>query len=464
MSEEATTFPQRSAPSVGRTLPHSLESEEYLLSCCMLDGAAVIARCIMAGITPLSFYDTKHAIIFETLLALYATQRPTDASVVAAELVTHRQLDSVGGYAFITQVTSRIPTTAQAGYFIDKVREQFLLREVIRSATGTVEDCYNFSGGIDEFIGTINDRMAKVTGHGLENAEESFQKNAEQLLAEVTTPEVERKGPVGEVSWGLVDLDRQCGKLSPGNLIVIAGMPSTGKSAIADQVAWGAAAIGLETLVFTYEMTKREKAIRMAQQVSHLNYDQFYTAPADRRAQFTAAVRAISECQTLHVFERDTSVNRVSARVRAFANRGRKVGLVVVDFLQYLARMEPYIGKERTDEKIGRLTAALKNIARECACPVMLLSSLNRDGYRDGNRPTMASLRASGEIESDADVVAILHWPKENPATRETQDAHDSGQNYFYVEFNQDKGRNKGVHQIGLTFDRHATRFENYCR
>lgn len=450
-----------SAPTIARALPHSFCDEEFLLACCMLDGSDVIAKCILAGISPGSFYEPKHGAIFNILLSLYRSQQPTDVSAVASELATTRQLDSVGGYAFLSQVSSRIPTTAQAGFFLQKVKELATIREVIRACTSAVEDCYNFSGGIDDLTSVIADRVSRAVGRGTEETEETFQATAKTLLAEVMTSPLERKPPVGEVSWGLVDIDRACGKLAPGNLVVVAGMPSTGKSALADQVAWLNAATGSETIIFTYEMTKREKAIRMAQQVSRLNYDQFHNAPSDRRSAFTNAVRAISECKNLHVYERDVSSNRMTARCQALANEGRKPGLIVVDFLQYLARLEPTIGRERTDEKIGRITTACKDMSKKFMCPVMLLSSLNREGYKDGNRPTIASLRASGDIESDADVVAILHWPRETPNGHE-QDPHDSLVNTFYVEFNQDKGRSKGVHQIGLHFDRQSTRFNNF--
>ena len=109
MAEEALKFPP---PPGGRTLPHSLEAEEYLLSCCLLDGSEVISRCLEARIRPESFYDSKHGIIFERLLDLYNRQVPIDVSVVAEELKTSRQLEAVGGYAFLTQVSARIPTTA----------------------------------------------------------------------------------------------------------------------------------------------------------------------------------------------------------------------------------------------------------------------------------------------------------------------------------------------------------------
>jgi hypothetical protein len=155
--------------AVGRTLPHSLEAEEYLLSCCMLDvaeaetRAEIIRRARAEGISHQSFYDTKHGVVFDCLCHLLDTGKPTVIAAVAEELKTTRQLDQIGGYAFLTQVASRIPTTAQSSYFIEKVREQALLREIIRSATGTVEDCYNFTAGIDEFASEVRAKIASAT-------------------------------------------------------------------------------------------------------------------------------------------------------------------------------------------------------------------------------------------------------------------------------------------------------------
>jgi hypothetical protein len=146
----------------GRKLPHSIEAEEYLLSCCLLDGAEVLSKCLKAGIAATSFYDPKHGIIFERLLAMFSGGKEIDVAVLAEELKTEKQLDQVGGYAFLSQVSSRVPTTAQDSYFIEKVREQALLREIIRSATAAVEDCYNFTGGIDEFCAQQEERLLNV--------------------------------------------------------------------------------------------------------------------------------------------------------------------------------------------------------------------------------------------------------------------------------------------------------------
>ena len=128
-------------------MPHSLEAEECLLSCCLLDGADVVARCIEAQLGPRSFYDSKHGVIFSCLLDLYHRRRPTDIAIVAEELKAGGQLDEIGSYSFLEQVSHLIPTTAQASYFIAKVRELDRLRAAIRTGAAFVESAYGFSGG-----------------------------------------------------------------------------------------------------------------------------------------------------------------------------------------------------------------------------------------------------------------------------------------------------------------------------
>lgn len=161
VAQLATHYP----PSrfVGRELPNNIEAEESLLSCCLLDGADVIRQCVQARVSTESFYDPKHAIIFGALLGLFISNRKIiDVAVLAAELKTTKQLDKVGGIPFLMQVSSRIPTTAQAGFFIDKVRENAVLRRVIRESNRTIEECYNYTGGIDDFAHSVSSRIASA--------------------------------------------------------------------------------------------------------------------------------------------------------------------------------------------------------------------------------------------------------------------------------------------------------------
>ena len=134
------------ASALGRVPPHSVEAEEYLLSCCFLDGGDIVARCLEGKLSAVAFYAPANRVLFEKLVDLYNKGTAIDLAIIAEELKTSRQLDEIGGYAYLTQISGRIPTTAQATYFIEKVRELHLLRELIKVATAAVEQCYAYDG------------------------------------------------------------------------------------------------------------------------------------------------------------------------------------------------------------------------------------------------------------------------------------------------------------------------------
>lgn len=224
LADEEYVPPPPPPPRVGgngvngvRSLPHSLESEEYLLSCCLLDPADMVPRCEEAKITPDDFYDPKHGIIYDLILRLLAEQKAVDVSVIAEELKKSRQLDMVGGYAFLAQVTSRIPTTAQGGYFIERVREQSLLRQLIRSSTSIVEDAYGFSGDIESFTATSLQKMESVVA------------GATGGLAALNSCEfnIKEKIEEGRVAFSLGGIPIMTG----GNISAIVSRPGVGKSA-----------------------------------------------------------------------------------------------------------------------------------------------------------------------------------------------------------------------------------------
>lgn len=441
-----------------REMPASEDAERNLIACCLADGNETIARCINAKLSPSAFFKREHQIIYGAMLALWSKNPPVSLESLSVELTEKDQIDAAGGWGAIASISGAISTTLNSSFYIEVIGKKHQLRQLIRLGVATVERAYASEQEVETLLADTAAQLNAISSD-VSEAEAPIQKIAEQLAIENDSFIKTGISPkINAVPWGIRDLDVICRPMEPGELIVLGGRPSTGKSALADQVAWNTASALGHTLVFTYEMSKREKAIRIAQQVTRRNFRSINGMPKSDQATFSAAFRAIRDCKHLHVFERDTAVSRLTARARSFHARA-PIRLIVVDFLQYLARLEPLIGKERTDEKIGRISAALKNLAIECSCPVLMLASLNREGEREGRPPRMSDLRASGEIESDADVIALLHWPETNKFTNMSQDPHDSEQSSFYVDFNQEKGRNKGVHQVGILFNREATLF-----
>ena len=457
MAEEAITFPQRSAAPVGRSLPHSIEAEEYLLSCCLLDGADVISRCLEARIRPESFYVAAHGIIFEKLLELYNRQAPVDVSVVAEELKTSRQLDAVGGYAFLTQVSSRIPTTAQAGYFIDKVREQSLLREIIRSATGAVEECYNFTGGIDEFVDQVETKIFSVTQNRVSESAKPMREPTREAM-NVITKMLMKKGELTGVASGYKDLDALTWGFQRQEMIILAARPSMGKTSLALNIAEAAAMpkrgepVGV--LIFSLEMSAAQLALRMLCSTARVNMkllrDGLLSKNGDEQNRLVSTADEFSKAPIFIDDSSALSIMQLRAKARRIHSR-HKLGFIIVDYLQLLS---PTDGRMPREQQVAEASRGLKSLAKELDVPVLVLSQLNRSSEKENRVPKLADLRESGSIEQDADVVLMLARPRD--ADEKFQVAADS------AELIVAKQRNGPVGELKLTFLRDITRFENF--
>jgi replicative DNA helicase len=438
---------------VGRTLPHSLEAEEHLLSCCMLDGADIVGRCLLGRITSASFYDPKHGIIYERLVAMYAEGKPIDISTVAEELKTARQLDQVGGYAFLAQVSSRIPTTAQAGYFMQKVIEHSVLRQMVRAGTKIVDDCYNFSGEIDTFIGNAEQELLSATRDHLPEAVKSWSTAIDE--ADVRAKDIIAGKDDGFVTFGLSDLDKAFAKAKRGELVVLAARPSVGKSSLLRGMALRNARAGLNTYVNSLEVPAADIALQMASSESGISLRYLAHAHPKDQEDFVKALRSL-RLKNLHVYDNDRSLGKICARLRAL-----KPDVAFIDYLGLIEDCNPRAGETKA-QAVGRVTKALKQLAIELNIVIVILSQLNRASVSEGNRePRLDDLRDSGDIEQDADRVIFLHLPATNLATGVAQSSTSDPMECptFYVNAIQAKGRNVGTGICGILFQRAIARF-----
>jgi len=467
MSEEATIpfrrpdRPDRAASGseIGRMLPHSIEAEEYLLSCCLLDGADVVSRCLEARIRPESFYVAAHGVIYERLLDLYNRQVPIDVSVVAEELRTAKRLDEIGGYAFLAQVSSRIPTTAQAGYFIEKVRELALLRDIIKAGTSAVEDCYNFSGGIDEFVDQIEAKLFTVTQNRVSESAKQMREPTHEAMA-VINKMMMKKGEMTGVSSGFKDLDALLWGFQKQEMIILAARPSMGKTSLALNFAEAAAlpkrGDPSAVLIFSLEMSASQLALRMLCSRARVNMkllrDGLLSKNGDEQARLLQVADEFSKAPIFIDDSSAISIMQLRAKARRIHAR-HPLGFIMVDYLQLLSPTDAKVPRE---QQVAEASRGLKSLAKELNVPVLVLSQLNRSSEKENRTPKLADLRESGSIEQDADVVLMLARPKD--ADEKFQVAADS------AELIVAKQRNGPVGDLKLTFLRDITRFENFTQ
>ncbi|MDX2185426.1 MAG: replicative DNA helicase [Opitutaceae bacterium] len=444
---------------IGRSAPHSVEAEEYLLSCCLIDGNDTVARCLEGKISASCFFVPANRVIFDKLIDLYNRGAPIDLAVLAEELKTSKQLDEVGGYGYLTQISGRIPTTAQAPYFISKVRELHLLREMIRVSAGAIEDCYNYSGGLEEFIDQLEQRIFAVTQDRISDAAKSMKQPTTEAM-EIITKMMMKKGELTGVSSGFKDLDQFTFGFQRQEMIVLAARPSMGKTSLALNFAEAAAmpkkGKGVTTLVFSLEMSAAQLALRMLCSRARVNMkllrDGLLSKNGDEQQrllhaadEFTKSPIFIDDSSHLSIMELRAKARRIHAR--------SPLGFLVVDYLQLLAPTDP---KTPREQQVAEISRGLKALAKELNVPVLVLSQLNRSAEKENRTPKLSDLRESGSIEQDADVVLMLARPKD--ADEKFQVAADS------AELIVAKQRNGPVGELKLTFLRDITRFENYTQ
>ncbi|HEY4302221.1 MAG TPA: replicative DNA helicase [Candidatus Didemnitutus sp.] len=447
------------AAAPDRSPPHSAEAEEHVIACCLLDGSDTIARCLEARVTPDAFYSPANRLLFEVIVAIYQKSPPVTLEVLAEELKTRRQLEAIGGFAYLMQVTGKIPTTAHAGYFIEKVREKHLLRELIKTSTGTIEQCYEFSGGLEEFVDRIEQDVFKVTQDRVQDSAQEIKesiKEANTVIAKLLM----KKGELTGVTSGFKDLDAYTFGFQRQEMIVVAARPSMGKTSFALNIAEAAAmpkpgkADPVSTLVFSLEMSSSQLALRMLCSRARVNIKLLRDGLVSRDgSEVNALGQAAEEFKKAPILVDDSS-NLTIMEMRAKARRiyaRRKLGLVIVDYLQLVSGTDPRAPRE---QQVAEVSRGLKAMAKELDLPVIVLSQLNRSSEKENRTPRLSDLRESGSIEQDADVVLMLSRPKD--ADERFQTAAGA------ADLTVAKQRNGPVGDLKLTFLQEITRFENF--
>ena len=442
---------------VRREMPASEEAEQHVIACCLIDGSDTVARCLEARVSAESFYWPSNQIIFEAIIELNKRGQPVTLEVLAEELSTRRLFEQVGGFPYLMQVTGKIPTTAHAGYFIEKVREKHLLRELIKTATGAVEQAYGFTGGLEEFVDKIEQELFKVTQDRVSDSAQEIKeaiKDANTVIAKLLM----KKGELTGITSGFKDLDAMTFGFQRAEMIIIAARPSMGKTSFALNIAESAAmpkkGDPAAVLVFSLEMSASQLALRMLCSRSRVNMKLLRDGLVSRDgAEVNAIGKAAEEFKKAPILIDDSSnltIMELRAKARRIHSR-KKLGMIIVDYLQLLSGSDPRSPRE---QQVAEVSRGLKGLAKELDVPVLVLSQLNRSSEKENRTPRLSDLRESGSIEQDADVVLMLSRPKD--ADEKFQTAANA------ADLIVAKQRNGPVGDLKLTFLQEITRFENF--
>ena len=436
--------------------PHSIEAEQSVLGGLLLDNSAwdKVADVIVEA----DFYRHDHRLIYRHICKLVEHNNPADVITVAESLENSAELQNAGGLAYLGALAQNTPSAANIRRYAEIVRDRSVLRKLAAVATEIADSAYNPLGR--EAVDLLNEAEAKVFHIAEAGARGQIGFAEIQPLLTQVVERIDmlyhRDNPseITGVPTGFTDLDQKTSGLQPGDLVIVAGRPSMGKTSLALNIAeYVGIELHLPVAVFSMEMSGTQLVMRMMGSVGRLDQHKVRTGKLqdDDWQKLTHAVGKLNDA-AIYVDESGAlTAPQLQARARRLHRQCGGLGLLVVDYLQLMSAASE--GENRATE-ISQISRSLKALAKELNVPVVALSQLNRSlEQRTNRRPIMSDLRESGAIEQDADLILFIYRDEVyNPETK------DKGMAEIIIS----KQRHGPIGTVQLTFLPEFTRFENY--
>ncbi len=440
-----------------RLPPQAIEAEQSILGSMMLDNRVIDE--ISSELESRDFYRSDHQLIFNEIISLDSGGDAADVVTVSESLENLGELEKAGGLAYLGTLAKNTPNTGNVKSYAKIVRERAILRRLIESANDIIQAAYQPEGKRPEEVLDFAEQMIFEIAKNNNQAKAGFRK-IDVLLGEAVDKIEElfkTKQTVTGVPTGFVDLDKKTSGLQGGDLVIVAGRPSMGKTSFAmNLVEYAAINQNLPVAVYSMEMPGTQLATRMLASLSRVNSTKLRSGQLDND-DWPKLTSAMGLLQDKSIYIDDTpALSPLEVRTRArrlAAEHEHGLGMIMVDYLQ-LMRGSDGNSENRTLE-ISNITRSLKGLAKELDCPVVVLSQLNRSlEQRPNKRPVMSDLRESGAIEQDADVIMFIY--RHEVYEPETD---QKGLSEIIIG----KQRNGPIGTVRLAFLGEFTRFENYA-
>lgn len=433
--------------------PNSVEAEQSLIGGLMLNKAAWDK--IADVVTAEDFYRNDHRLIFTAIARLVDEGNPCDVVTISEFLDRRSELDKAGGLEYLAALANETPGAANARAYAKIVRERSMLRSLINAGNEIAGSAFGSDGRtatelVDEAERLVFDIAEKGTRTG-----SGFRSLKQVLPAAVDRIDLlhQSDGDITGISTGYSEFDKLTAGLQGGELIIIAGRPSMGKTSLALNIAENAAIGGkVPTAIFSMEMPSQQLAFRMISSLGRVDQTHLRTGrfPDEDWSRINTAVQLMSDAPLFIDDSAALSPTEIRARARRL-HREHGLGLIVIDYLQL---MQVPGSKENRATEISEISRSLKALAKELNLPVIALSQLNRSvEQRTDKRPVMSDLRESGAIEQDADLIVFIYREEVY-----NQDTPRKG----IADISIAKQRNGPIGEFPLTFVGRYTKFENW--
>jgi replicative DNA helicase len=435
--------------------PHSDEAEQAVLGGLMLDPVAWDN--VADAVTEQDFYRPDHRLIFAAIAALAGEARPCDVVTVSQQLERSGKLEDAGGLSYLSAIARDTPTAANVRAYAEIVRERSLLRQLIRAGTEIASAVFNNDGQ------TARELVDRAEQRVFEIAEGSFRRREGAVAVRQLLPGVidqidewhHNPDKLRGLPTGFTDFDKLTGGLRPGDLVIVAGRPSMGKTTLAVNMAEYAAVhpgTRASVAIFTMEMPAEQVITRMLASIGGVPLNSLRSGKIsdDDWVRITSATSQLSEAKIF--VDEAPALNPTELRARARrVKREHGLDLIVIDYLQL---MQVPGTKENRATEIAEISRGLKALAKELQVPVIALSQLNRAvEQREHKKPVMSDLRESGSLEQDSDIILLIY-------REEVYDRNTTKKGI--AEIDVVKHRNGETGMFFLTFQGQYTRFANY--
>lgn len=440
-----------------RVMPHNTDAEQAVLGAMFLSKYALEKA--LEEMSKERFYLESHGKIFEVIKYLAEKGNPIDITTVTAELDKRKNLGSVGGVEYLTDIINCVPTAANVDYYLKIVEEKYLRRALIETATRIAGDGFASTDNIGDILDDAEKQMQNVIKNRMGTEFRTIQDvlfKAQADLEELS----KQKGEITGIPTGFYDLDRITKGLHPNELIIVAARPAMGKTAFALNLATNMAVNAKKTVaLFNMEMGAEQLISRMLASVGQIDMGKVLTGKLEHQ-DWKRVNEAISRLADTKIFIDDTpgmTVSEIRAKCRRLANSSDGLDVVIIDYLQLISGGSRYSGQRQ--QEVSEISRSLKTMAMELGIPVIALAQLSRSVEgREDKRPLLSDLRESGSIEQDADIVSFLY--RDDYYNKEAAIDESTSKSEFIIA----KHRNGPTATVDLVFKRNTSSFFNMER
>lgn len=439
---------------MNKEMPHDIAAEQSILGSMFMSKKA--CEKVIERLTDDAFYLDKHAKIYRAIVSLKEEGTPIDITIVTSELEKRKELSSVGGVEYLSEIVTIVPSAANVEEYIKIVEEKAVRRRLIEAALMIETDSYNWDDTLDELIDKSEKNLMNISKA---RSGSEFKTIADVLYRTQLNLEKlsQMKGEVTGVPTGFYDIDKITSGLHENELIIIAARPAMGKTAFALNLATNIAMNTDKTVaLFNLEMGAEQLATRMLASVGQIEGTRLASGKLEHN-DWKRVNEAISRLADTSIFIDDTpgiSIGEIRAKCRRLASE-QNLGIVIIDYLQLISGSAKTQGNRQLE--ISEISRSLKTLAMELRIPIIALAQLSRSvESRDDKRPILSDLRESGSIEQDADIVAFLY--RDDYYNKDQAIDESTSKSEFIIR----KHRSGPTATIDLIFKRNTSTFLNF--